>query len=159
VSLLDVDAIDAYYGESHILRDLSLTVEEGEICALLGRNGAGKTTTLRSIAGAKPPQVRDGSIRFKGEEITGYSSDEAIGQTPNILQSGEHDEEYYRELWETVLSGEVWEEEIVDRRKCGERYHAEQTIAPVSDETGEIDRFIAFHTGLTDRKEREQALV
>ena len=92
------------------------------------------------------------------EEITGYSADEAIGQTPNILQSGEHDEEYYRKLWETVHAGDVWEEEIVDRRKCGELYYAEQTIAPVTDEDGDVDRFIAVHTDVTERKERERAL-
>jgi len=70
MSLLDVEGVDAYYGESHILRGLSMTVEEGEICALLGRNGAGKTTTLRSIAGTDEPTVRDGTVRFNGEDIT-----------------------------------------------------------------------------------------
>jgi branched-chain amino acid transport system ATP-binding protein len=85
VSLLDVDAVDAYYGESHILRDLSLTVEEGEICALLGRNGAGKTTTLRSIAGAKPPEVRDGSITFKGDDITSLPADDVAMQGISLV--------------------------------------------------------------------------
>jgi branched-chain amino acid transport system ATP-binding protein len=70
VSLLELENVDSYYGESHILRDVSMDVEEGEVCALLGRNGAGKTTTLRSISGARPPEVRDGTIRFKGEDIT-----------------------------------------------------------------------------------------
>ena len=70
MSLLDLEGVDAYYDESHILRDVSMRVEEGEVCALLGRNGAGKTTTLRSIAGAKPPDVRGGSIHFRGEDIT-----------------------------------------------------------------------------------------
>ncbi|WP_225935417.1 ABC transporter ATP-binding protein [Halobaculum magnesiiphilum] len=59
-----------------MLRDLSIHVEEGEVCALLGRNGAGKTTTLRSIAGARPPDVRDGVIRFKGSDITDYSTED-----------------------------------------------------------------------------------
>jgi branched-chain amino acid transport system ATP-binding protein len=85
VSLLDVDAVDAYYGESHILRDLSLTVEEGEICALLGRNGAGKTTTLRSIAGADPPTVRDGSVRFKGDDITSMPADDVAMQGISLV--------------------------------------------------------------------------
>ena len=71
MSLLEVDGIDAHYGESHILDDLSLRVENGEIAALLGRNGAGKTTTLRSIAGTRPPAVSNGTIRFKDEDITG----------------------------------------------------------------------------------------
>ncbi|MFB6171930.1 MAG: ABC transporter ATP-binding protein [Haloarculaceae archaeon] len=71
MSLLELEGVDSYYGESHILRDLSMRVGEGDICALLGRNGAGKTTTLRSIAGAVPPEVREGSIRFRGTDIVG----------------------------------------------------------------------------------------
>jgi branched-chain amino acid transport system ATP-binding protein len=69
-ALLSLDGVDAYYGQSHILRDLSLHVKEGEVCTLLGRNGAGKTTTLRSIAGARPPDVRDGTVTFRGVDIT-----------------------------------------------------------------------------------------
>lgn len=70
MSLLEVDGVNAYYDESHIIHDLSMDVEEGEITALLGRNGAGKTTSLRCIAGATPPDVRSGSITFKGTDIT-----------------------------------------------------------------------------------------
>jgi len=76
VSLLELDGIDSYYGQSHILRDVSMHVEDGEICALLGRNGAGKTTTLRSIAGARPPNVRNGSISFNGRDITDMATDD-----------------------------------------------------------------------------------
>jgi branched-chain amino acid transport system ATP-binding protein len=71
VSLLDLDGVNAYYGESHILRDVTIDVEAGQIIALLGRNGAGKTTTLRSITGVRPPEVRSGAIRYDGEDITG----------------------------------------------------------------------------------------
>ena len=67
--LLEVEKINTYYGKSHILRDVSLTVGRGEIVSLLGLNGAGKTTTLRSILGLTPP--RSGSIRFDGKEIRG----------------------------------------------------------------------------------------
>lgn len=70
MTFLQLDGVDSYYGQSHILRDLNMEIEDGEICALLGRNGAGKTTTLRSITGATPPEVRAGTIRFKGQEIT-----------------------------------------------------------------------------------------
>ncbi len=73
MSLLELEGVNAYYGESHILRNLSLSVDEGQICALLGRNGAGKTTTVRAIAGAKPPQIRTGSVFFRDEDITGMS--------------------------------------------------------------------------------------
>ena len=75
-TLLSVEGIDAYYGESHILRDLSLRVEEGEVCALLGRNGAGKTTTLRAVSAARPPEVREGRVLFKGDEVTGDSPEQ-----------------------------------------------------------------------------------
>jgi branched-chain amino acid transport system ATP-binding protein len=67
--LLSVAAIDTYYGDSHILRGLSLDVRRGETVALLGRNGVGKTTALKSIAGWVPP--RNGRITFNGTNITG----------------------------------------------------------------------------------------
>jgi branched-chain amino acid transport system ATP-binding protein len=86
VSLLELDSVQAYYGQSHILRELSLEIADGEVCALLGRNGAGKTTTLRSIAGATPPDVRDGTIRFADEEINGGNTEDisigGIGLVP-----------------------------------------------------------------------------
>ena len=67
MSLLEVDKINSYYGDSHILFDVSLRVEEHEVVALLGRNGAGKSTTLKSLAGAVQPKT--GVIRYKGEEV------------------------------------------------------------------------------------------
>lgn len=76
MSLLELEDVNAYYGESHILRDLDMTISDGEICALLGRNGAGKTTTLRSIIGATPPEVRSGSIRFKDEDVVGLPAED-----------------------------------------------------------------------------------
>ena len=69
MSLLDVEAIHSYYGKSHVLEGVSLSVNEGELVTLLGRNGAGKTTTLRSIAGVVRP--KSGSIHFNGEEMIG----------------------------------------------------------------------------------------
>jgi branched-chain amino acid transport system ATP-binding protein len=69
VSLLEVEAVNSYYGDSHILFDLSLRVEEGEVVALLGRNGSGKTTTMNTIMGVVVP--RSGHVRFSGEEVGG----------------------------------------------------------------------------------------
>jgi branched-chain amino acid transport system ATP-binding protein len=69
MSLLEVDRINTLYGDSHVLFDLSLRVEQGEVVALLGRNGAGKTTTLRSIMGVLAP--RSGGIRLDGQSIAG----------------------------------------------------------------------------------------
>jgi branched-chain amino acid transport system ATP-binding protein len=67
--MLEVNGINTYYGLSHILFDVSLTVSRGEIVCLLGRNGAGKSTTMKSIMGLTPP--RNGSISFKGDAVTG----------------------------------------------------------------------------------------
>ncbi len=67
MSVLQVDGIHTYYGESHILHGVSLRVGAGEMVALLGRNGAGKTTMIRSIVGFTPS--REGRIVFEGDEI------------------------------------------------------------------------------------------
>ncbi|MEO6985639.1 MAG: ABC transporter ATP-binding protein [Paralcaligenes sp.] len=67
MSLLEVEKINSYYGDSHILFDVSLRVEEKEVVALLGRNGAGKSTTLKSLMGVIKP--KSGVIRHKGVEV------------------------------------------------------------------------------------------
>ena len=67
--MLNVNRIHTYYGSSHILFDVSLTVNKAEVVGLLGRNGAGKSTTLRSIMGLTPP--KEGRITFNGKDITG----------------------------------------------------------------------------------------
>ncbi|AGN01224.1 Htr-like protein [Salinarchaeum sp. Harcht-Bsk1] len=92
------------------------------------------------------------------EEKTGYTAEEAIGQTPSILKSGEHDSEYYRDLWQTILSGDVWQSEIVNTTKSGERYVAHQTIAPVTND-GEIEHFVAVNADVTERKQYEQEIA
>ena len=68
---LEVHGIETFYGDSHILFDLSLEVAEGEVVCLLGRNGAGKTTTLKSIIGLVPP--RSGRITLHGQSLTGLA--------------------------------------------------------------------------------------
>jgi branched-chain amino acid transport system ATP-binding protein len=77
MSLLEVNKLNTYYGDSHILFDVSLTVDRNEVVALLGRNGAGKTTTLKSLMGVVAPST--GSIVFDGIEIAGKKS-HAIAQ-------------------------------------------------------------------------------
>ena len=71
--MLELRDVHAYYGESHILHGMTLTVETGEVATLVGRNGVGKTTTLRTITGILPP--RSGTIALDGAELTGLPSD------------------------------------------------------------------------------------
>ncbi|HXI38242.1 MAG TPA: ATP-binding cassette domain-containing protein, partial [Burkholderiales bacterium] len=72
MSLLEVSGLNSYYGDSHILFDVSLRVERHEVVALLGRNGAGKSTTLKSLMGVVKP--RTGAVRLEGVDLAGRKS-------------------------------------------------------------------------------------
>lgn len=69
--MLEIEDVHSYYGGAHVLHGVSLTVPDSAVVALLGRNGMGKTTLMRSIMGTSPPTVRNGSIRYQGEELVG----------------------------------------------------------------------------------------
>ena len=71
--MLQLESVDAYYGLSHVLQGVSLTVEAGEAVALLGRNGAGKTTCMNTVIGFLPP--RKGSVRLFGEQVARLAAD------------------------------------------------------------------------------------
>ncbi len=91
------------------------------------------------------------------ERITGYSREETLGKTPNILKSGHHSPEFYRELWDTIESGQVWQGEMLNKRKDGSLYWEYQTIAPVMS-NGAITHYVAVKQDITERKEMEEAL-
>lgn len=74
MSLLEVNGLNSYYGDSHILFDVGLRVEKSEVVALLGRNGAGKSTTFKSIMGVVKP--RNGSVKLDGKELAGKKAHE-----------------------------------------------------------------------------------
>ena len=76
--LLSVDAIDSGYGDTQVLRELSLAIDEGEIVSLVGRNGAGKTTTLRTIMGILTPS--SGTVRYRGEDISTLDETETVAR-------------------------------------------------------------------------------
>jgi PAS domain S-box-containing protein len=75
-----------------------------------------------------------------------------------LLRSGKHDQAFYQNLWETILAGQVWHAETINRRKDGSLYVEEQTIAPVRDERGEISHFISIKQDVTARKRAEEEL-
>lgn len=89
--------------------------------------------------------------------ITGYSENEARGRTPGeLLRSGAHDEGFFRDLWETILRGEVWRGRTTNRRKDGGLYTEEQKVTPVLDASGRISHFIAIKSDVTARVEAEE---
>jgi PAS domain S-box-containing protein len=101
---------------------------------------------------------RSGTIQYVNpafEETTGYTSEEAVGRTPRILKSGEHDRALYEKMWSTILVGEPFKGSLVNRKKNGDLYHAEQTITPIKDARGSITHFVSIVKDLTERKRTE----
>jgi len=92
-------------------------------------------------------------------EITGYTEEEAIGKSPALLKSGRHDVEFYRELWQAVLTKHYWKGEIWNRRKNGEIYPEWLTITAVLDADQHISHFVAVFNDITQRKSAEKKIL
>ncbi len=96
---------------------------------------------------------KDGTILYANpafERITGYSRQEVVGLNPRILKSGEHDESFYRQMWETIGRGEVWNSRLINRKKDGTLYEERQTISPVRDAEGETVNYVAIKRDVTE---------
>jgi nitrogen fixation negative regulator NifL len=120
-----------------------------------------QSTALEAAANAVVITERDGSILWTNPaftKLTGYTAAEVVGQNPRVLKSGEHDEAFYRNLWKTVTSGNVWRGDMINRRKDGSLYSEEMTITPVRNERGEVTHFIAIKQDVTDRQQTERSL-
>jgi PAS domain S-box-containing protein len=91
------------------------------------------------------------------ETTTGYTREEALGSTPRLLKSGQHDEAYYKGMWDVLLGGEPFRGTLVNSRKNGEHYWAEQTITPMKDSCGSITHFVSVLKDVTAaRRHQEQ---
>lgn len=90
--------------------------------------------------------------------MTGYGREEALGQNPRLLKSGKMDPRVYEDLWRTILAGNVWHGELINKRKDGSLYVEFQTITPVHDARGNITHFIAVKQDISERKQAEAAL-
>lgn len=120
-----------------------------------------QSAALESAANAIVIADRAGVCTWANQaftRLTGYSTEEIMGQNLRMLKSGNHDQAFYRDMWETVLGRRVWRSEMVNRRKDGSLYTEEATITPVCDERGEITHFIAVKQNITARKELELQL-
>ncbi|MCP4639952.1 MAG: PAS domain S-box protein [bacterium] len=104
---------------------------------------------------------RTGAITWVNQafsDLTGYAAGEVVGRNPSLLRSNEHPPEFYRCLWETILKGDVWQGEIVNRRKDGSLYVEETAITPVLDSVGEVTHFISVRRDTTQTR-RAAALL
>jgi sigma-B regulation protein RsbU (phosphoserine phosphatase) len=103
---------------------------------------------------------REGVIEYvnpAAAKTTGFSERELVGRTPSLLRSGLHDEAFYADLWKTLLEGRVYRNTIINRKKDGDLYYAEQTITPIRDGSGTISHFVTVGKDVTEiRKASEQ---
>ncbi len=104
---------------------------------------------------------KEGRIEYVNpafEKITGYKLEEIQGKTPRILKSGYHPDEFYKNLWETILSGKSWSGLIVNRKRDGREYTEEMLISPIKNEKNEIISFVAVKKDVTERIKAEEEL-
>lgn len=116
---------------------------------------------LASAANAVMVTDHQGRIQWANaafSRLSGYGEDEIIGQSPQILKSGQQDKAYYQALWQTINSGEVWSRETVEKNKDGSLYTVMQTITPLTDAAGRVTHFIAIHEDITDRKRTQERI-
>jgi PAS domain S-box-containing protein len=156
---LEIGVNEARLGDTRLfigtVRDLTLR-KELEQQALL------QTAALQAAANGIVITDHQGAIQWTNAAfttLTGFTASEAMGQNPRILKSGRQAQAYYADLWSTILSGQVWHGELINRRKDGSLYVEEATITPVRDQNGEIANFIAVKQDITERKRAEVDLV
>jgi PAS domain S-box-containing protein len=105
---------------------------------------------------------RDGCIEYVNPtflHLTGYSEAEVIGENPRLVKSGNHPVEFYKTLWDTILTGKTWYGEFQNKKKNGELYWEIASISPLFNEEGVITHFIAVNKDITERKNMIEELI
>jgi PAS domain S-box-containing protein len=104
---------------------------------------------------------RQGTIEYVNpsfEKLTGFTWDEAVGQTPKLFNSGKHDRAFFERMWNTLLAGEVFRTVFTNKTKDGRLYVEDQTISPLRDAAGQITHFVSTGRDITRRRRTEEAL-
>ena len=91
--------------------------------------------------------------------ITGYTKQEVMGKNPSIIKSGIHDENFYKEMWACILSGNTWKSEYVNKRKNGSLYNAYASISPIKNRKGKIINFVGVSIDITESKRSQEAIA
>ncbi|HEY6181109.1 MAG TPA: PAS domain S-box protein, partial [Terriglobales bacterium] len=164
-SLLDVslslspikDADGRIIGASTIARDVTLRKRSEEQLKL-------QSAALEAAANAIVITDSRGIVLWVNEsftQMTGYSRHEILGQNTRILKSGHQEETFYKSLWTTIMAGNSWSGELINRRKDGTTYTEEMTITPVTHESNGTTRtyFIAIKRDVTERRRSDETLV
>lgn len=123
-----------------------------------------QASALEAAANAIIITDTDGTVQYVNgafSQLTGYASSEIVGRNMSVLRSGVQSNEFVKKLWETILAGNVWQGELVNRRKDGSLYDEAMTITPVRNDHGAITQFIAIKQDISVRKrhEAESALL
>ncbi|WP_346863010.1 PAS domain S-box protein [uncultured Draconibacterium sp.] len=118
-----------------------------------------RNTMLSKAIEASPASVvitdTEGNIQYVNpffEDKTGYTLQEVIGKNPRILKSGKQSEEFYKNMWDTVLNGQIWRGEFHNKKKNGQLYWEKGSISPVTNGDGKIVQFIAIKEDITQQK-------
>jgi PAS domain S-box-containing protein len=120
------------------------------------------TTAIEQAAEIVIITDKDGTIEYVNpafEATTGYSAEEVIGKHPNILKSGMHDDDYYREVSQRLEQGEVWRGNFTNKKKDGTIYEEASTVSPVKDETGRIVNYVAVTRDVTKELTLQKQLL
>jgi PAS domain S-box-containing protein len=145
------DAQGRIVGASKIIHDITERKRKEEQLRLLSSaveaavNGIALTDRAGKILWINPAFTR----------LTGYSLQEAVGQNPRVLKSGKHSPEFYSQMWATIVRGESWSGELVNRRKDGSLYTEQMTIAPVRAGGAGVTHFVAIKQDISARKRAE----
>ena len=119
------------------------------------------SSALEQTADAVMVTDRDGMVEYVNAAftvVTGYTGEEAIGRSPRLLRSGSHEPAFYRQLWRTILAGEVFQDVFVNKRKDGSLYYEEKTITPLKNDEGQITHFISTGKDISDRMQAQERL-
>jgi PAS domain S-box-containing protein len=118
-------------------------------------------SALTAAANAIVITDRQGKIRWVNPafaKLTGYSAEEAVGNSLRLLKSGRHQPAFYANLWTTILSGNVWQGEIINRRKDGQLYTEAMTITPVRGADGQVAHFVAIKQDVSEQRQLQQRI-